>query len=249
MQSKSALQWFVCLLAFLTVAISLSSCKLECLAKSYRYRLTIKVEKNGEIHSGSSVIELNTIWTGFLLGIDNTQKFETHARGEAVFVDLGKGDNLLALLDDEPYWKSTKMLPSFVILGEQTARKQSPYFDLLTTTFPEKLSDAKDKIYTVRPDQLPTLVRFRNLSDPMTIEEVDPTNFTKSYGGDAVLREISLVITQDPVSNRIVNDIPWLTQLNNSPSPLVLKRQLINKRTGHSTSYNYPITYYNFVRK
>jgi hypothetical protein len=62
---------------------------------TYRYRTTVEVEVDGTVHSGSSVIEV---------GINNqppigsAPPYVAHLRGEAVFVDLGRGRNVIALL-------------------------------------------------------------------------------------------------------------------------------------------------------
>src|SRR5579875_3813684 len=70
---------------------------------SYRYRMTVQVEEDGKIHSGSSVIQVK---------INKQPQFgdappqESHFYGDAVFVDLGNGRNVIALLAAGPRGKN-----------------------------------------------------------------------------------------------------------------------------------------------
>lgn len=62
---------------------------------SYRYRLTIAVEANGQVYSGSSVIEVKyTFHPSWFAG----GTFESHVKGQAVLIDMGARSVLLALL-------------------------------------------------------------------------------------------------------------------------------------------------------
>ncbi len=117
---------------------------------TYRYRLTIDIEKNGIVHSGSSVIELITTRNLLLAGLDNIPEWETYPRGEAVFVDLGDGDNLIALLvyPGGWYFGATAILPSRVILGDAVARRGKA-LDVLSTEYPNRLAQAKGKSFPV----------------------------------------------------------------------------------------------------
>ena len=66
---------------------------------TYRYRLTIEVETPQGLRSGSSVIE-TTIrdTTGAVLSTPEARTISSKVRGEAVFVDLGEGRNVVAIL-------------------------------------------------------------------------------------------------------------------------------------------------------
>jgi hypothetical protein len=63
----------------------------------YRYRLTLAVEANGEMHSGSSVVEVRE-WRTSEWSL-NPHLWLTKVSGEATFVDLGQGRALVALLE------------------------------------------------------------------------------------------------------------------------------------------------------
>lgn len=181
---------------------------------SYRYRLTVEVEKDGKVHSGSSVVELITTRNFFLSALDTVPEWGTAYRGEAVFVDLGGGDHLVTLLVTTDETGPTASLPSRVILGAETARgKLAGVYDALTTQYPGRLADAEGRSYPVTFDQLPPMIRFRDLDDPLTVERVDPADLAASYGPGVVFRAAKLEITRDTITEAITQRLPWLNQM------------------------------------
>src|SRR4051794_39465991 len=68
---------------------------------SCRYRMTVNVEVDGQMRSGSSVIEFQISKQMRFLPDVNPIKFD--AEGEAVFVDLGGQRSLVALLTSGEY--------------------------------------------------------------------------------------------------------------------------------------------------
>ena len=70
---------------------------------TYRYRLTVEVETPDGMRSGSSVIETNIHdTTGNWWALGEARRASSRVRGEAVFVDLGSGRNVVALLARGP---------------------------------------------------------------------------------------------------------------------------------------------------
>lgn len=212
---------------------------------SYRYRLTIEVEKNGQLRSGSSVIELKTTRNFFLSALEMVPDWETAYHGEAVFVDLGEGDHLIALLQGPNSPHETARFPSNVILGNDTARS-GLYIgpDVLSTRYPGRLADAKGKSYAVSVEQLPPLIRFREIEDPMTVERVDPADLAASFGPDVVLRSAHLEITRDEVTVGIAGRLPWLARLRPDKSlsgrkgSLFQAGEVLNSKPNHINYYH-----------
>lgn len=184
---------------------------------SYRYRLTYEITVDDKVHVGTSVIEAS-------LGRSATwlpQSGGAHsgARGQAVIIDLGTRGTMFALL---------------------TAHNNADYAaDIVPRTFPPTrgvitASRENTRRYqhaglkaTLQPDQLPTLVRFRNLADPMTVEKVDPNNLSKAFGPGVVLRRVTLEtvdlgwwpanaigLSGQPVTRGIEERLEWLAKLN-----------------------------------
>ena len=96
------------LLVLLAATLLLVGCERNTLV--YRYKLTLTVDDNGALHSGSSVVEVKT-WDAQT--IDQSDMFHTESTGQATVVDLGQGRLLLGLLSggfiqplyrDEPVW-------------------------------------------------------------------------------------------------------------------------------------------------
>jgi hypothetical protein len=79
---------------------------------SYRYRMTVEVTVDGVVHSSSSVIEVRLR--------KQPQVFVpvppviAMVRGEAVFVDLGQGRNVIALLASGPNGSNVNY-PSYIV--------------------------------------------------------------------------------------------------------------------------------------
>jgi hypothetical protein len=67
----------------------------------YRYRLTVNIEADGKIYSGSSVIEVK--WRGGPV-VGDGGPFGPSVKGQAALVDLGdRGVVVATLLNDEDY--------------------------------------------------------------------------------------------------------------------------------------------------
>ena len=68
------------------------------LAPNYAFRLHVEVDTADGVKSGSSVIAVKAgVHTGAWM-LPEAQGFRASVRGEAVFVDLGRGRNLIAIL-------------------------------------------------------------------------------------------------------------------------------------------------------
>ena len=61
---------------------------------------------------------------------------------------------------------------------------------------------------------LPMLVRFRDIHDPTTIEQVDPNSLDVAFGPGVKLLSASLAVTDDPPTNGIDKTLNWLRSLN-----------------------------------
>jgi len=66
-------------------------------------------------------------------------------------------------------------------------------------------------------EDLPVLVRFRDPSDPASVEIVNPTNLAAAFGPGVVLKHAVIEITDDPVTKAIETRLPWLASSKESP--------------------------------
>lgn len=70
---------------------------------SYKYRLTVAVESDGRVHSGSSVIEVDyQFWPKALRGLVGGSSGHGSVTGQAVVIDLGPAAHLSPLSEGCP---------------------------------------------------------------------------------------------------------------------------------------------------
>ena len=175
---------------------------------TYRIRLTLAVEQNGEVKTASSVIELETIQYPYFEGLDNLKGYETYVYGEAICMNLGGNDRLVALLSGFPLEDDyIAKLPSHIFLDERDRTR--PKSDQLAF-FPEALDRVTNNPTPLTYMQMPRLVRFSNAADPQSIEVVDPNNLAARFGPGVALRNATMEITHDPMISSIRDCLPWL---------------------------------------
>jgi hypothetical protein len=170
---------------------------------SCHVRMTIEVDWRGETKVGSSVIQLRAYYFPTWFGlIDASAGFD--AFGEAVFVDLGDGVNLVALPGlGEGIWS---IVANTYFESPKSVRSLELVF--------EKLKDESGKPMPLNPASkkaFPLFARFRKLDDPHSIQAVDPTDLAASYGPDVKLLRASVEITNEPLTSGIIEArLPWL---------------------------------------
>ena len=187
---------------------------------SYRFRVIVEVEKEGIVHSGSSVIELTTWRHRLLSGLDNIGDWETSHSGEAVFVDLGDGENLIMLLAENGYSESATLMPARAILGDEVVKKTPGCcrWDLMATNYRSMLDQIKDRIFVLKTDQLPSFIKFDDLSDPFSVKAVSRKSLNDSYRGPVRLNAIRISITDDEHDRIICRKLPFLAKLRSDQS-------------------------------
>jgi hypothetical protein len=168
---------------------------------TYRYRMTVEVEADGKVHSGSSVVQVTyEIPPEWLL---SANRLTPRVKGEAVFVDLGNGRNLIALL----------------AAGQNADNVNYPYYivpKLFGLTFSDedlpkygRLQDSGE----IPASDLPTFVTFTDLNDPKTARVVEPYEFPEVFGEGVRFRGATIEMTRDAVTNGITEKLPWILTL------------------------------------
>lgn len=174
-------------LGFLALcAIALTACGGPTF--TYRYRLTVEVDTPKGVKSGSSVIE-TTLQNnhGVKWAPMEARKFASYVRGDAVFVDLGQGRHVIALL---AMGKAAQGDLDFrtIVLGSLGVRWWDPALVL------PALTDAVDRraVLEVPSAFLPTLVMFRDLGNPVTAKIIEPDAFDFVFGAGHSLRRVTV---------------------------------------------------------
>ena len=181
---------------------------------TYRYRMTVEVDTPEGMKTGSSVQEQTATKYAFP-GLLGGAERDLTTRGEALAVDLPGGQTLFALLCEsrlvqsvlDPGWKNDWVESARRISGGDTP--QGPI--AMTPGKPVKRFDPLIGY--------PMLVRFRDLADPTSIEQVDPRNLVVSFGPGVQLRRITLAVTDEDVTVGIGKRLRWLTSLRGNQLP------------------------------
>jgi len=174
---------------------------------SYRYRLTINIETDGKLHSGSSVIEV--IWYAHLL--PELVSFSPELRGEAAIVDLGPRGVVVATLIAEDWgwhntnagWGALWLVPR--AFGVRDSNEGLP--DLV------RLGGKRELAF----DNLPRFLWFSNPQDPTTAKVLFVNDIPSAFGPSAHFAGASVEITSDPIVIEIRQKLPWLKPLEEKP--------------------------------
>ena len=170
---------------------------------SYRYRLTVEVDTPGGPKSGSSVIETTVqddskAWWGPIEG----RLVRSRNKGEAVFVDLGQGRNVVALMGRETAGVDGPILRSLVptLLGIREVEG--------LRTVPERKGQS-----AVPYHLLPTFVTFSDPNEPKSVQIVRPDEFETVFGPGVRFRRAWVEITSNSVTRQIQKQLPEVLRL------------------------------------
>jgi hypothetical protein len=181
---------------------------------SLRYKMTVVVETPEGEKAGSAVREI-AFNSGPRILPDAGCCFAGVSKGEAVAVDLGKHGILFALIS-----------------GPQDVFDAFPPPDHLMTLSPEGfsyyLSLKTSEAATLLPKQYPTFVQFKDITDPMTVEQICERDFcdqvqrelhrkTTDFSQLGIsVKAITVEITQEPVTWEIDSRLTWLKNVKMS---------------------------------
>lgn len=169
----------------------------------YRFRMTVEVEAPRGLRRGFSVMEVRAAREPIPIG--EGHRLSVGLVGEAVAVDIEPRQAMFALITNV---KNGDMLVSAVTQAfEPQARFGEDFLSGV-----KKLGQLGQlgRTSVLLPELYPKLVRFADIRDPATIEEVDPNDLTKSFGPGVKLRRITVAVTDDAVTAGIENRLAWL---------------------------------------
>lgn len=169
--------------------------KQEFPSGSWRYRITVDVETPEGLKTGSVVRETQSS-VGIRIGDSGGGGAGTI--GEAIVVDLGKRGCLIGTLPE----------------GDELSKVIGNY----PPATPEGIkyySNLKEgKASLMQKGLLPHFVTFKNMNDPMTVENVDGRDLSKTFGDGVKLKDITLEVTTEPITWGNINIyLPWLEGL------------------------------------
>ncbi len=210
-------------------AAVLSGCGVLVGRKSYRFRMTVEVETPQGLKSGFAVREIAYDFSGVKL--PDASGVSVKQRGEAVAVDIAPGQTLFALLS---------------LNGYETM--QAAFGDDKPETLNAAQSDGRVVELHPKPGAIPTqsgypsLVRFRDLNDPKSIEKVDRDNLATDFGTGVSLRRITIQMVDEAVTGGIEKRLGWFHDYRDrffDGSSTVSEDLVTNSIAAHLTSRSF----------
>lgn len=199
-------------LAFITIGLLLSVGIVTAYRNAswdgtYRYRITVDVLVDGVLHSGSSVIEVRLTKRPQIF--PEAIPVRSQVYGDAIYVDLGQGRNLVALLASGPNAEDMSF-PKSVIPN---------HFKLSYSDHDLKLYPNLQGSWNLPKREFPTFVTFENLADLQSARVVLPDQFAEVFGPGVALLDIRIEMTSGPVVRDIDKKMLWW----NGPFPWLQK--------------------------
>jgi hypothetical protein len=187
----------------------------------HKYRLTVEVETPDGIKSASGVMAV-TPDRGY------SRKGHTATGGDALFIDLGGGKNLVALLAHLDQAKLDLDGMNYVALRAYGASsgQRVPF---------NEMSRMRGAV-PVTGELIPVLVAFADPADPSTMRTVPPDHLASALGNGFRLRGVSAEVVPngfwpvdfggvlgEPVTRGIEAKLPWLKGTDNAAAATALK--------------------------
>lgn len=171
--------------------------------QKFRYRMTVEVETPQGLRTGFAVREIIPRTPPPLPALGESRP-RWDVRGEAVVVDLGGGRTLFALLtgrDGYVDYAGKGVSTIFRVMDRDVGPRGGPH-------------ELWPKVPVIREpitDPLPLLVRFGDVADPASVEEVKPDALDRTFGAGVRLRRIAIEATNEAVTTGIGDRLGWLS--------------------------------------
>lgn len=172
---------------------------------AHKYRLSMTVETPDGVKSTSGVFSVHPD-RGSSAGGTTTTK------GDALFIDLGGGRNVLALLTHGEHGADVEGVNYLALRAFSTGGRRVSFSNIGLMT-----GDA-----AVTGDLIPVLVSFANINDPNTARVVRPDDLESTLGNGVRLRGLRVEVVPngwwpvdfggalgEPVTRGIEGKLPW----------------------------------------
>ncbi|MER9135189.1 hypothetical protein NKI20_02605 [Mesorhizobium sp. M0830] len=178
----------------------LAGCNPFPVTWQWNQKLTIEVVTPQGVTSGSAVTHV--IWQD----ANAVGNYPSSYSGEATVVEVLPKQYLFALVGEETKY-----------IAMHAFEKEIGFFSVTPTGF--SVAAQMRGSHDVPLQYYPSLVTFTDISDPRTVQWVDPKNLSASFGPGVTLKRITLEITNDSVTEgKIEGVLRWLND------PAVMKR-------------------------
>ncbi|MGE3745020.1 MAG: hypothetical protein AB7G25_04755 [Sphingomonadaceae bacterium] len=172
----------------------------------YRFRMTVEVETPEGIRRGSSVMEIRSSKEPFRIG--NSHSLKNELIGEAVAVDMSRG-TLFALITNTKSGQPLMDVVTYSLI--ERSKREISFWNAVKEL---GRSDHIGRQVELVPDQYPMFVRFRDIKDPKSVEQIKVEDIQTSFGSEIALRRITLQVTDGSVTNIIYRYLPWIDEFD-----------------------------------
>lgn len=170
----------------LVIVTPLAYCFVPLPYYSWNQKLTVEVEKDGKIYQASSVVKLSFHRSVTPHG---TAYFGS-VKGEAVVLELDKGQYLFALFTDEKnnndYIKEVAARHVFekelLSLGAPSYSNDKKKIGFRSDWLPYMVLLPRNVSKSLPRGQYPLLVTFKDIKDPSSVKQVDPEDMDHVFG-------------------------------------------------------------------
>ena len=160
---------------------------------SWHQKMTVEVEVEGQPYSGSSVVEMSVFGHPEIPMVHGVRNLELE--GEAVVVELPSNRYLFALLTYNAFLARDVFKDLIIEAVHAPGERWAGALSRLRET------------RVIDPKHYPLLVTFTDLTDPKTVQKVDPENLAATFGPGVELKRITLEITDEPVTEGKVESL------------------------------------------
>jgi hypothetical protein len=207
------------LIGLVVLVLTVYSCvRLSFNVVDINYRLTLEAMTPDGPKTGSGVIKVSYGSQWNMNG--GGRRGDVSVTGEAVHLDLGRGNHLFVTLDTRgsnrpgshselldgatsAQWLPTKVFGFRWSWGDE--------WELARQVQGAKATASRSDVPLIA---LPAIVTFHDLKDPMSVELVDPDNIAATFGEGYVLGAASLELTDAAPTVGIENILPWITRID-----------------------------------
>jgi hypothetical protein len=192
----------------------------------FNVKVTVEVDTPAGVRTGFSVYEISA--ANLTATLPDAAERTWSTRGEAVAVDLPNGQTLFALMQTGAIHGDIASMVLATLDAE---------FDNSMVESTQKLSNIGGEGYLlpVAPQNYPLMVRFADINDPKTVEKVEASDLSASFGTGYRIKAVTAQVVQDAVTTGIEKRFSWWQKyrierrrLNGSNSILVSTNELID---------------------
>ncbi len=175
---------------------------------SHRYRLTVEIEADGKVHTGSGVVQVQ--WFELIM----SQRTEnSRVEGRAPLVDLGKHGVVVAALKNnirsvqfKPEPRDAEYLALEAFYGRPTwatkkvSQQRKAYAAIGGETGRRALPEAS----------YPPFIWLPNPGDRGSAQPMMARDFSSKIDPSVKIRSVTVEMTNDPFDNNLFEKLPWL---------------------------------------